>query len=101
MKLTEIKEEIAEIDESDVNTAHEIIATLEGIVGELNDIDPLLIKQAVDEFLSQDDINEMVSVYHKCFDKYPNNNAVKQYVLHLFNMLYIPIYRYGQDEDNN
>lgn len=94
--LQELKQEI---NEADKETAQEIIATLEGIVGDLKDTDPMLIKQAVDEFLSQEDIDEMVSIYHQCFDKYPNNNDIKQYVLHLFNMLFIPIYRYGE-EDN-
>ena len=95
MDCPEIKEEICDIDR---NTVHEIISTLETIVGELKDIDPDIIKQAVDEFLSEEDIEEMISIYHKCFDKYPNNNDIKIYVLHLFNTLQIPIYR---DVDNN
>lgn len=95
MDCPEIKEEICDIDR---NTVHEIISTLETIVGELKDIDPEIIKQAVDEFLSEEDIEEMISIYHKCFDKYPNNNDIKIYVLHLFNTLQIPIYR---DVDNN
>lgn len=97
MDLQEIKEEVNEIEDSDVRTAQEIIATLEGIVGDLKHTDPSLIQQAVDQFLSKEDIDEMVTIYHNCFDKYPNNNSIKQYVLHLFNMLYIPIYKVLED----
>lgn len=90
--------EIKEEEEIQLNQeAQEIISALEGIVSELADVDTSLIYEAVNSFLSKEDIDEMKNIYSNCFDNVPNENQVKQYVLYLFNVLQIPITREVED----
>jgi len=92
----EVKEE--EEEEEVINQeAHEIVSALETIISEVKDIEPDKIKQVVDGFLSKEDIDEMISIYEKCFSDIPNESSIKQYVLHLFNILQIPITREVED----
>ena len=94
VKLDETTSTLTEKDE-----VNEIITALENIIDEVKDVEPQIIKQVVNEFLSEEDINEMKSVYHSCFDEIPNNNPLKLYVLHLFNILQIPIMYEIVEED--
>jgi hypothetical protein len=93
MSIEEIHNELKEEQEDISKEVSEIITVLESITNDICLEDPDLVKQSVDEFLSQDDIAEMIALYESCFSQIPNNNQVKQYVLHLFHILQIPITR--------
>ena len=80
----DIEEISCQLEQSIVDEANEIIATLETITAELRDVNPSLIQEAVNQFLTPDDKKEMVDLYMKCFDELPNNNEIKLYVLQMF-----------------
>tara|TARA_R110000868_G_scaffold77528_2_gene221878 strand:- start:1835 stop:2245 length:411 start_codon:yes stop_codon:yes gene_type:complete len=88
----------SKLSETVVDEANQIIAVLETITSELKDISPALIQEAVNQFLTPEDKQEMVDLYLKCFDELPNNNEIKLYVLHLMNDLCIPITRLPKDD---
>lgn len=89
----DIDEITCELEQSVIDEANEIIATLEGITAELRDVNPALIQEAVNQFITPQDKKEMINLYMKCFDKLPNNHEIKLYVLQMFNQLCIPITR--------
>ena len=89
----DIEEISCQLEQSVVDDANEIIATLETITAELRDVNSSLIQEAVNQFLTPDDKKEMVDLYMKCFDELPNDNEIKLYVLQMFNQLCIPITR--------
>lgn len=89
----EVEETINKLEETYINDANEIISALENIVSELKDVPTPLIQQVVDEMITQEDKNEMMDMYFKCFDNLPNDNEIKIYVLYLFNQLCMPITR--------
>jgi hypothetical protein len=89
----EIDEITCELEQSVIDEANEIIITLEGITAELRDVNPALIQEAVNQFITPQDKKEMINLYMKCFDKLPNNHEIKLYVLQMFNQLCIPITR--------
>jgi len=100
----EIEEISCKLEQSVVDDANEIILTLETITSELRDVNPSLIQEAVNQFLTPDDKQEMVDLYLKCFDELPNDNEIKLYVLQMFNSLCIPITRMPEiikEEDTN
>ena len=100
----EIEEISCKLEQSVVDEANEIILTLETITSELRDVNPSLIQEAVNQFLTHDDKQEMVDLYLKCFDELPNDNEIKLYVLQMFNNLCIPITRMPEiikEEDTN
>ena len=100
----EIDEISCKLEQSVVDDANEIILTLETITSELRDVNPSLIQEAVNQFLTPDDKQEMVDLYLKCFDELPNDNEIKLYVLQMFNSLCIPITRMPEiikEEDTN
>ena len=90
---TEIDEITCELEQSVIDDANEIIATLETITAELRDVNPALIQEAVNQFITPQEKKEMIKLYMKCFDKLPNNHEIKLYVLQMFNQLCIPITR--------
>lgn len=96
-KNIEIKDEIDELScqlkDSIVDEANKIIKVLETITAELHGINPALIQEAVNQYLTIEDKQEMVDLYIKCFDDLPNNNEIKIYVLQMFHNLCIPITR--------
>tara|TARA_R110000868_G_scaffold257818_1_gene515066 strand:- start:5554 stop:5922 length:369 start_codon:yes stop_codon:yes gene_type:complete len=94
----DIEEISCQLEQSVVDDANEIIATLETITAELRDVNPSLIQEAVNQFLTPDDKKEMVDLYMKCFDELPNDNDIKLYVLQMFNQLCIPITRMPEIE---
>lgn len=94
----DVDEITCKLEQSVVDDANEIIATLETITSELRDVNPSLVQEAVNQFLTPQDKQEMVDLYLKCFDELPNNNEIKLYVLQMFNQLCIPITRMP-DED--
>ena len=94
----DIDEISCQLEQSVVDEANEIIATLETITAELRDVNPSLIQEAVSQFLTPEDKKEMVDLYMKCFDELPNDNEIKLYVLHLLNTLCIPITRMPEIE---
>jgi len=86
------EEEPEEYDEVG-KEANAIINTLEEIMSELNGVDKKDIQKVVDEMLTDNDKQELYSLYYKFFHDLPNNNSIKIYVLHLFNELCMPIKR--------
>ena len=97
----DIEEISCQLEQSVVVEANEIISTLETITAELRDVNPSLIQEAVNQFLTPDYKKEMVDLYMKCFDELPNNNEIKLYVLQMFNQLCIPITRMPDLVENN
>lgn len=89
----DIEEICCELEQSVVDEANNIISTLETITAELRDVNPAVIQEAVNQFLTIEDKHEMIDLYYKCFDKLPNDNEIKLYVLQMFNQLCIPITR--------
>ena len=90
----EKKEEEPEPEYDEVGKeANAIINTLEEIMSELNGVDKKDIQKVVDEMLTDNDKQELYSLYYKFFHDLPNNNSIKIYVLHLFNELCMPIKR--------
>lgn len=83
----------SKLDEAVVDDANNIIATLETITSELRDVNPALIQEVVNQFLTPQDKQEMIDLYMKTFDDLPNDNELKLYVLQLMNELCIPITR--------
>lgn len=89
----DIDEITCELEQSVIDEANQIITTLEGITAELRDVNPSLIREAVNQFLTPQDKEEMINLYMKCFNNLPNNHEIKIYVLQMFNQLCIPITR--------
>jgi len=89
----DIEEISCQLEQSVVDEANNIISTLETITAELRDVNPAVIQEAVNQFLTIEDKHEMIDLYYKCFDKLPNDNEIKLYVLQMFNQLCIPITR--------
>jgi hypothetical protein len=89
----DIDEITCELEQSVIDEANQIIITLEGITAELRDVNPALIQEAVNQFLTPQDKEEMINLYMKCFNNLPNNHEIKIYVLQMFNQLCIPITR--------
>jgi hypothetical protein len=90
----EKKEEEPEEEYDEVGKeANEIINTLEEIMYELKDVKKSDIQEVVETILTDDDKQELYSLYYKFFHDLPNNNSIKIYVLHLFNELCMPIKR--------
>ena len=96
-KNIELEDEIddlcCELKESVVDEANKIIEMLETITAELHGVNPALIREAVNQYLTPQDKKEMVDLYVKCFDELPNNSDIKIYVLQMFHNLCIPITR--------
>jgi hypothetical protein len=93
-KEEEKKEEEPEEEYDEVSKeANEIINTLEEIMYELKDVKKSDIQEVVETILTDDDKQELYSLYYKFFHDLPNNNSIKIYVLHLFNELCMPIKR--------
>jgi hypothetical protein len=93
-KEEEKKEEEPEEEYDEVSKeANEIINTLEEIMYELKDVKKSDIQEVVETILTDDDKQELYSLYYKFFHDLPNNNSIKIYVLHLFNELCMPIRR--------
>lgn len=89
----DIDEISCQLEQSVVDEANNIISMLETITAELRDVNPALIQEAVNQFLTIEDKEEMIELYYKCFDELPNDNEIKLYVLQMFNQLCIPITR--------
>jgi len=94
----EEKEEKKEEEENEIfdevgKEANAIINTLEEIMYELKDVKKSDIQEVVDTILTDNDKQELYSLYYKFFHDLPNNNSIKIYVLHLFNELCMPIKR--------
>jgi NADH:ubiquinone oxidoreductase subunit E len=79
--------------------ATQIINALEDIMSELKHVKKEDIKTVVDTILTQNDKNEIINLYYTFFDKLPNENTIKIYVLHLMTTLCIPIMK-NTDEFN-
>lgn len=94
----DIEEICCELEQSVVDDANNIIEMLETITAELRDVNPSLIQEAVNQFLTPNDKQEMVDLYMKCFDELPNDNEIKLYVLQMFNQLCIGITRMPEIE---
>lgn len=103
VKIVELIDDVEDdlcdkLSETVVDDANQIIVALETITSELRDIEPALIQEAVDQFLTPNDKQEMIDLYLKCFDNLPNDNEIKIYVLHLMNDLCIPITRLPKED---
>jgi hypothetical protein len=97
----DIDEISCQLEQSVVDEANNIISMLETITAELRDVNPALIQEAVNQFLTIEDKEEMIELYYKCFDELPNDNEIKLYVLQMFNQLCIPITRMADLEEEN
>lgn len=82
-----------ELKESTIDEVNQIIKMLETLTCELKNVNPAVIQEAVNNFLTYEDKQEIVDLYIKNFDCLPNNNEIKIYVLQMFHNLCIPITR--------